>query len=99
MARVMLKAKNVSVKFWVEALNAAYYTQNRFYLLLGMSMKPYEIWKGTKPNLRYFHAFESACFILNDKEHMNKFNAKSDEGVFLRYSLNSRAYRAYNKRT
>jgi len=35
------------------------------------------------------------CYILNDQE--NKFDAKSDEGIFLGYSTNSRAYRVYNK--
>ena len=32
MACVMFKAKNVLVKFWVEALNTTFYTQNRVYL-------------------------------------------------------------------
>ena len=46
-------------------------------------MTPYEIWKGKKPNLRYFHEFGSTCFVLNDKEHKRKFDAKSDKGIFL----------------
>ena len=62
-------------------------------------MTPYEIWKGKKPNLKYFHEFWNTCFVLNDMEHMSKFEARSDEGIFLGYSLNSRAYRVYNKRT
>ena len=85
----MLKVKNVLVKFWVEALNAACYTQNKVYLRLGTTMTPYEIWKCKKPNLRYFHEIGSTCFALNDREHKSKFDAKSDEGIFLGYSLNS----------
>ena len=38
-------------------------------------------------------------YILNDRENLRKFDAKSDEGIFLGYSINSRAYRVYNKRT
>ena len=38
-------------------------------------------------------------FILNDREHLGKFNSKSDEDVFLGYSNNSRAFRVYNMRT
>ena len=30
---------------------------------------------------------------------MGKFDAKSDEGIFLGYSLHSHAYRVYNRRT
>ena len=37
--------------------------------------------------------------MLNDMEHMSKFDAKSDEGIFLGYSLKGRAYRILNKRT
>ena len=62
-------------------------------------MTPYEIWRGKKPNLKYFHEFGSNCFILNDKEQISKSDTKSNEDIFLGYSLNSRAYRVYNKRT
>ena len=65
----------------------------------GTLMTPYEIWKGKKPNVRYFHIFGSMCYILNDHEHLGKFDSKSDQGVFLGYSNNSRAYRVYNMRT
>ena len=36
---------------------------------------------------------------MNDREHLDKFDAKSDTCVFLGYSTNSKAYRVYNMRT
>ena len=39
------------------------------------------------------------CYILNDREHLGKFDSKSDNGVFLGYSINSKAYCVYNMRT
>ena len=36
---------------------------------------------------------------MNDKDNLGKFDAKLDEGIFLGYSLNSKAYRLFNKRT
>ena len=36
---------------------------------------------------------------LNNKEHLGTIDSKSDEGVFLGYSNNNRAYRVYNIRT
>lgn len=55
--------------------------------------------KGRKPNVSYFHAFECKCFIHNNgKENLDKFDARSDEGIFLGYSTSSKAYRFYNKR-
>ena len=40
------------------------------------------------------------CFILNnEKDILGKFDAKGDEGIFLGYFLQSKAYRVFNKRT
>ena len=39
------------------------------------------------------------CYILNDRENLGKFDAKSDEGIFLGYSTTSQAYKVFNKRT
>nr|GEU79417.1 putative reverse transcriptase domain-containing protein [Tanacetum cinerariifolium] len=37
--------------------------------------------------------------ILNTLDHLGKFDAKGDEGYFVRYSLSSKAFRVFNKRT
>ena len=49
--------------------------------------------------MKYFRVFGCKCCILNDWENLGKFNAKSDEGIFLGYSTTSQTYRVYNKRT
>ena len=64
-----------------------------------MKKTTYEIWNGKKPKVKYFRVFRSKCYILNDQENLGKFDAKSDEGIFLSYSTTSRAYRVFNKRT
>src|ERR1043165_9314652 len=65
----------------------------------GTSSTLYEIWKGRKPTMKYFHVFGSKCYILTDREQRRKMDSKSDEGIFLGYSTNSRAYRVFNSRT
>jgi hypothetical protein len=55
--------------------------------------------KKSKPNIGYFKVFGCKCFVLNDRDDLGKFDAKSDEGIFLGYSSNSNAYRVFNKRT
>ena len=35
----------------------------------------------------------------NGKDNLGKFDAKSDEAIFLGYSTNSKAYRVFDKRT
>ena len=99
MARVMLKSRNVLTKFWAEAVNTTFYISNQVYLRPGTHKTLYEIWKGKKQNMKHLHEFGSSCYILNDEEPRGKFDAKSDEGIFLGYYSNSRAYKVYNKRT
>ena len=60
---------------------------------------PYELWRGKKPVVKYFKIFGNDCYILRDRENLEKFDAKSDKGYFLGYSSTSRAYRVYNLRT
>lgn len=72
---------------------------NRVTLRKGTPTTLYEIWKGRKPNVQYFHVFGSKCYILTDREQRRKMDPKSDEGIFLGYSTNSRAYRVFNSRT
>ena len=43
--------------------------------------------------------FGYTCYVLNDREQLGKFQAKSDKGVFLNYSINNRAYRVFNLHT
>lgn len=62
-------------------------------------MTSYEILMGKKLNLKYFHIFECVCYALNDREHLAKFDSKSDKCLFLGYSKNIRAYRMFNLQT
>ncbi|XP_069143555.1 uncharacterized protein [Solanum lycopersicum] len=65
-----------------------------------LNKTPYELIKGKKPNLAHLRAFWCVCFIHNnDKDNLGKFDAKSDEGIFLGYSSQSKAYNVLNKRT
>ena len=72
---------------------------NRILLRHVLKKTPYEIWKNKKPNISYFKVFGCKCFILNTKDNLWKFVAKSDVGIFLGYSSSSKAFRVFNKRT
>ncbi|GKF81438.1 hypothetical protein Tco_0240040 [Tanacetum coccineum] len=37
--------------------------------------------------------------ILNTIDHLGKFDGKADKGFFVRYSLNSKAFRVFNSKT
>ena len=99
MARVMLLNKQIPQKFWGEAVNTSCHIGNRIFFRVGTKKTAYEIWNGKKPRVKYFRVFGSKWYILNDRENLGKFDAKSDEGIFLGYSTTCRAYRVFNKRT
>ena len=72
---------------------------NRVYFRPSTKKTPYELWKGRKPNVKYFRIFGSTCFILKNRKNVRKFDSQSDERIFLGYSSTNKAYRVYNKRT
>ena len=80
-------------------MNTACYIHNKVTLRKGTSATLYEIWRGIKPTVKYFHVFGSKCYILADHEQRRKMDPKSDEGVFLGYSTSNRAYKVFNSRT
>nr|XP_043639289.1 uncharacterized protein LOC122610360 [Erigeron canadensis] len=54
---------------------------------------------GRKPEIGFLRMFGSPCYILNQKDHLGKFDEKADEGILLGYVTMMKAYRVYNKRT
>ncbi|RVW47390.1 Retrovirus-related Pol polyprotein from transposon RE1 [Vitis vinifera] len=99
MARTMLNENNLPKYFWAEAVNTSCYVLNRILLRPILKKTPYELWKNKKPNISYFKVFGCKSFILNTKDNLGKFDAKSDVGIFLGYSTSSKAFRVFNKRT
>ena len=100
MSRTMLNEQSAPKQFWAEAVNTACYIINRAMIRPILKKTSYELLKGRKPNISHLRPFGCKCFILNNgKDNLGKFDAKSDEGILLGYSLNSKAYRIYNKRT
>ena len=96
--RAMLVENEVSKMFWREAMNTIVYTMNRVQVRKDTNKTPYELWFGHSPTVKYFRIFSSKCYIKRDDD-IGKFDARSDEGIFLSYSLERKAYRCYNLRT
>ena len=99
MTRVMLHNKKLPKSLWGEAVNTACHTLNRVYFRPDSKKTPYELWRGKKHVVKYFRIFGSDCYILRDRENLEKFDGKSDKRYFLGYSSTSRAYKVYNLRT
>ncbi|GJV39025.1 putative ribonuclease H-like domain-containing protein [Tanacetum coccineum] len=52
-----------------------------------------------KPALNFMRPFGCPVTILNTIDHLGKFDGKADEGFFVGYSTNSKAFRVFNSRT
>jgi len=99
MTRTMIHENNSAKHFWAEAVNTTCYVQNRIYIRPILEKTTYELFKGRRPNISYFHQFGCICYILNNKLYLKKFDAKAQRGIFLGYSERSKAYIVYNSET
>ena len=99
MVRAMLHNKDVVRNLLREVVNTACHMINRVYFRPSTKKTPYELWRGRKPNVKYFRIFGSTCFILKDRKNVGKFDSQKNEGIFFGYSSTSEAYQVYNKRT
>nr|GFA26674.1 ribonuclease H-like domain-containing protein [Tanacetum cinerariifolium]GFA26692.1 ribonuclease H-like domain-containing protein [Tanacetum cinerariifolium] len=95
----MLADSKLPTTFWEEAVNTACYVQNRVLLVKPHNKTPYELFHGRTPTLSFMRPFECPATILNTIYHLGKFDGKADEGFFVGYSLNSKAFGVFNSRT
>ncbi|GJW68695.1 putative ribonuclease H-like domain-containing protein [Tanacetum coccineum] len=98
-ARTMLADSKLLTTFWVEAVNTACYVQNRVLVTKPHNKTPYELFLGRKQTLGFMKPFRYPVTILNTIVHLGKFDGKIDEGFFVGYSINSKAFRVFNSRT
>ncbi|GJV04212.1 putative ribonuclease H-like domain-containing protein [Tanacetum coccineum] len=98
-ARTMLADSKLPTTFWAEAVNTACYVQNRVLVIKPHNKTPYELFLGRKPALSFMRPFGCPVTILNTLDHLGKFDGKADEGFFVGYSVNSKAFRVFNSRT
>ena len=84
----MLSEEKLSDGYWREAISTTIYILNRGQLRVNSKKTPYELWYGRTPLVKYFRAFGSKCYIKNLDKDLGKFDARSDEGIFLGYASN-----------
>jgi hypothetical protein len=99
MAWTMLDEHRTLRRFWAEAVNTACYVSNRIYLRVHKKKTCYELVHGRTPKVSHFHVFGCKCFILKKGKKLDKFEARSVDGVFFGYPSHSRAYRVLNLET
>ncbi|KAI3732661.1 hypothetical protein L1987_63868 [Smallanthus sonchifolius] len=98
-ARSMLADSKLPLTFWAEAVSTTCYVQNRVLIVKPLNKTPYELWFKRVPYIGFLKPFGCPCTILITHGVLSKFGAKSDEGYFVGYSSQSKAYRVFNSRT
>ncbi|GJZ05655.1 putative ribonuclease H-like domain-containing protein [Tanacetum coccineum] len=77
-----------------KAVNTTCYVQNRVVVIKPYNKTPYELFHGRTPSLSFMRPFGSPVIILNTLDHLGKFDGKADEGFFVGYSVNSKAFKS-----
>ncbi|GJY48020.1 putative ribonuclease H-like domain-containing protein, partial [Tanacetum coccineum] len=98
-ARTMLADSKLPTTFWAKVVNTACYIQNRVLVIKPHNKTHYELFLGRKPTLSFMRPFGCPVTIINTIDHLGKFDGKADEGFFVGYSTNSKAFRVLNSRT
>nr|GEZ22931.1 putative ribonuclease H-like domain-containing protein [Tanacetum cinerariifolium] len=98
-ARTMLADAKLPVTFWAEGVNTACYVQDMFLVNKSHNKTPCELFNGRSPAIGFLKPFGCHVMILNTLDNLGKFEGKEDEGYFIGYSMSSKAFRVFNKRT
>jgi hypothetical protein len=92
----MLDKHRTPRRFWAEAVNTACYVSNRIYLRVHKKRTSYDMMHGRTPKVSHFYVFGCKCFILKKGKKLDKFEARSVDGILFGYAFHSRAYHVLN---
>nr|ABA98847.1 retrotransposon protein, putative, unclassified [Oryza sativa Japonica Group] len=92
MARTMLDEYKTPRKFGAEAINTACYISNRVFMRSKLGKTSYELRFGHQPKVSHLCVFGCKCFVLKSG-NLDKFEARSTDGLFLGYPAHTRDYR------
>ncbi|WVZ76624.1 hypothetical protein U9M48_024581 [Paspalum notatum var. saurae] len=95
MARTMLDEHRTPRRFWAEAVNTAYYIANRIFLRAFLGKTSYKLQFGRQSSVKHLRAFGCRCFVLKKAGHLDKFESRCLDGIFLGYASSSRAFRVW----
>nr|GEU70494.1 retrovirus-related Pol polyprotein from transposon TNT 1-94 [Tanacetum cinerariifolium] len=96
-ARTILADSLLPIPFWAEAVNTACYVKNRVLVTKPHNKTPYELLLGRSSSIGFMRPFRCHVNILNTLDPLGKFDGMADEGFLVRYSVNCKAFRVFNR--
>ncbi|KAL0319034.1 UNVERIFIED_CONTAM: Retrovirus-related Pol polyprotein from transposon TNT 1-94 [Sesamum angustifolium] len=100
MARSMLQEKHLPKAFWAESsLHCSLSTQQVSHQGGSKHDDSNRSVSGKKPSAKHLRVFGSICYVHIPTEKRHKLEEKTEKGIFLGYSTQSKGYRIYNLKT
>lgn len=97
--RTMLIDANLPVELWAEAVYTANYLKNLSPTKVVPNMTPEEAWSGNKPDLSHLKIFGCKALVHVPQALRKKWDAKSEEKIFVGYSEETKGYRVIDPKT
>jgi hypothetical protein len=94
----MLNEAKLPYIYWREEIYIKIYKLNITQLRVNHEKTPYELWFGRPTSIKHFRVFGGKCYIKRDDDNLGKIDSRSDEGIFIGYTSNKKAYIFYNLR-
>ena len=95
-ARCMLKAKSMDNRFWAEVVSTANFLKNRS-PTKKLDQTPEEKYSKQKPTFKNFRVFGSRVQFKDNFPQKPKLASRSQEGAFVGYSEEAKAYRIWTR--
>jgi len=95
----MLKDKNLTNGFWVEAINIVVYLKNRSPTKIIDYKTPFEVSFGVKPRVSHLRSFGCQAFVHVPKENRKKLDSKAIKCTSIGYCSEYRAYKLFDPST
>ncbi|KAE8705435.1 hypothetical protein F3Y22_tig00110429pilonHSYRG01243 [Hibiscus syriacus] len=91
--RSMLHAKNVSGRFWAEAMRTAAFVINRLPQPRLGFVSPFEKLWNIKPTVSYFRVFGCVCYVFVPDHLRSKFDKKAVRCIFVGYDSHRKGWK------
>src|SRR5580704_3780418 len=90
-----MKAKNLPISYWAEAINTANYLKNISPTKVLNKKSPFEVLYEIKPNIDNLHIFGSKV-LYHETRDIKVFDDRAHIGVFTGYNDSDKTYRVFN---
>jgi len=92
----MLKGRNLSNEYWVEAFSCTIYVINISPTKSVMNRVPEQACSGISCSISHLRVFGCVAYAHVPYERRGKLDDKSEKCMFIGYSEQSKAYKLYN---